>query len=419
MAVYLDEQLSDEPLFGIVARYIERTRSLSAKKVIRNVFGRVTVATSMPRGLLYIADQTQRCWGLSEKEIAEQMTCWPYFSALLSPKRSAKIFEQMTELSVQDIGSYQRGPAVRNGWYGHRLCQKCMREDRESGVSIHWRRAHQLPGVFICPWHGELLWYLDKMEACNYGYFSPETAIKLGARPIALRLARGQRKGCCEFARVSVDLLNGRFSMNFENLRTLFKNVICRRSFLVRNCCDVNNERMERLILDCFGGDFVSMVIPKWRGDNLRSRNRMHVQSALQYVVVATIFRMISNGDLRIDGSDFSGLFEEKSFGDIENTFIVPRSLLFCPSKVAAHGPGHMVEHTARTLGKLAAACSCGMRFILKWAGRWKFVRVTRWGVEDRREVLRLRSLGMRAPVIARQLGMPIRTVYREVAGRE
>ncbi|MEX3969000.1 hypothetical protein AB4Y42_44180, partial [Paraburkholderia sp. EG286B] len=73
MTIFLPDQLDEEPLFGIVARYLKTPRTL-LPAVLEHVFGYQMPYGKMPFNLNRVEEATRVCWGLTAKDIAERMT---------------------------------------------------------------------------------------------------------------------------------------------------------------------------------------------------------------------------------------------------------------------------------------------------------------------------------------------------------
>lgn len=94
-----------------------------------------------------------------------------------------------------------RYAATRVSRDGAFFCTRCIDEDLAElscGMS-YWRRIHQLPGLYICPTHGEALRYADSHEAFQMppsqclSFSSPihkEWALKVHAHPMVSKFIK-------------------------------------------------------------------------------------------------------------------------------------------------------------------------------------------------------------------------------------
>lgn len=114
MAIFLPEPLLDEPLFGVIARYI---RDMGAHRypVVIHVFGRPTEFSLLGSNLAHVERVTKDCWGLSAGEIAERMTCFPYYAALGNKSQVDGLRASVLSSGVRNnrlVADSNRGPLI-------------------------------------------------------------------------------------------------------------------------------------------------------------------------------------------------------------------------------------------------------------------------------------------------------------------
>ncbi|HDR9762166.1 TPA: TniQ family protein [Burkholderia cepacia] len=413
MAIYLDEPLDDEPLFGIVARYLESVPAQPLKPMIRRLFGRRIIASYAAGELDSVARETTGCWHLSPAEIACDMTDFPYFASISTPERTKMMLEKVCGVSSLGVTKARPMTAWTTPWQGHRFCPACFREDKLIDGFPHWRRSHQLPGVIVCHLHNEVLWELDRYAGKGtMGYISPDKAVRLGMSPIKLRLTNRQKKNCQTVAQVSADLLKNSLSIDVANFPNEFRDFMIGASRYLagakRGIC------MERLINKCFGYDYVNKYVAA-RGrqdlaDILSCRSR---RKPIRNVIALSLMRMVTENPRLLADRQFADIYNYSKSNEIKIRMPSKRLPRFpCPSRLAKHGPGYLVRRVRSDLGRLRAACDCGMRFsFVQTAEGFALVRVSRWGPDYHKEMLRLDALGIKSGGIARRLSMPEKTV--------
>lgn len=430
MTIFLDEQMKDEPLFGIVARYLEEARHGNVDEIIKRLFGRVCRASSMGMGLDHVARETRVCWGYSPGTIARKMTTFHYFSSLSSPERSSRCLKRMTG-NLPSVAKLQQPPAtLRTGLHGHRYCKACLLQDRHAGEMPHWRRCHQLPGVIYCHLHGEPLWEAPNQKirnahgrfyTCAHGYLSPLIADALGAEPISLDLTSTQTKGCQKIATISSRLLSSENAIDVSEFPRVFAAFMSRTSPYLggrrRSLC------IARLMRECFGDEYLNMHLPRLNYDNFIPTIGSDYSQPLRKVLALALMELVADEPHLVADSRFSDLYDHMSSDEVVRLpALRPLPTMACPSVFAQHGPGHLVEKVGRRPSKIQAACSCGMCFtFVRSAGSLDSMRITRWGPDYAAEIKKLRASGLMPAAIARRLGMPIRTVMNllEIRGPE
>lgn len=193
--------LDDELIYSILARSRALLGVGQSLGFLRKTGGTkaASVRIGLPGDLDALVSGMPRDAGLTADVMMERHTLLPYFSRFLSGEVHRLVVTRMRE-------GWPRGGYDGLGYMHQarhwparmRLCRRCVMADIEGGQAAGWRRTHQLPGVFVCPWHGSPLLVSDVAMAnqpclvpCpeEPGTF-PEIRCPLDAG-IALRIARG------------------------------------------------------------------------------------------------------------------------------------------------------------------------------------------------------------------------------------
>ncbi|VWB61966.1 hypothetical protein BLA6860_02883 [Burkholderia lata] len=197
MTVYLDQPLPDEILFSVVARYIEQEHIISTGLFLKRLIGCETrFDTSIE--FSHLAAETARAWGMSADQIAARLTLLPFYSSLFPGASRIGVVRQVLR-GTRWLGYLAPGrPRIR-------YCEACWREDDQSGDPRYWRRAHQLPGVAVCPWHGHVLFSASQPFAHRR---MVSAARSVDGRPIATPSTR-EREAWQQVARLAYRQLCG------------------------------------------------------------------------------------------------------------------------------------------------------------------------------------------------------------------
>jgi hypothetical protein len=154
----------DELLYSIWARFSDRVRYPSEKRVLIDLFDKARIrpiidlpchiglfTEKLPVGCTYTADN-----------FIDQHTLFPFYSPFMSRERATALREQMiaNESQGHPQGFYRRFGIVnslvpRMPWL--RYCPVCWQEDRTNFGEAYWHRRHQVPGFEICPLHGTFI----------------------------------------------------------------------------------------------------------------------------------------------------------------------------------------------------------------------------------------------------------------------
>jgi hypothetical protein len=411
MAVYLDEQLDDEPMFGNVARYLEMSPSISMERVIKLIYGENTRASLLGRNYSHVAAETQSCWGLASREIINRMTLFPYVSRFLNEDASNGLIGQML---VSKSEGKTRGSWPALGNKGVRFCMRCLAEDLEQQVPKHWRRTHQLPGVIICVHHMEFLWMHAVGEVRNFlSFITPEVARAEGVSPLVQETMDVRKDAALQYAKLSHDLLNERMTIDRRCVYEIFKENIINK-IRYRDVGELRKS-ISLLIDNCFGDDYLRCVgyresiIP-----DLTGRHGFEAARVLWIVIFATMLELIDRDPSLLDDCDFKAVYGDAPLESFRRKpYFRERPPVECPNTLAGHGAGHIVERTAWRDSTLQCACTCGMRFrcdeLDVGIGP---PQITRWGETYVQEVMRLRSAGYNPSDISKMLGLPVRTAF-------
>lgn len=302
MAIYLEEPLDDEPLFGVVTRYLERVPGINRSTVMKRLFGDgYSLMTTLCAKTERVATETAACWGISAQEIAERLTTYRYFAGLAPAERAMEMLERIAgkaRSSTGAVGSVHPREGTR---YRSRYCPTCLSEDKKAGEPLHWRRSHQLPGVVVCFRHGEIL--------CEWEYDKPLQAfVSPGAirgKPIPMMATRIQKAMLLKIAEISDDLLTGKVVIDAQTFAGRFRDYLEERS---RYLAGLHYKRcLSRLLENTFGSDYVNrhslMLDRPYRGVGV-------VSSVKVVAATALVLHVEGNPDVLAD-SVFSGIYNK------------------------------------------------------------------------------------------------------------
>jgi hypothetical protein len=157
---WLPDWRPDETLYSWCARYHRVAGGMRASQTSLQLFGhpRAGLAHDLGGRLTHFVDRTGGRLG-SASDLLLKHTVLGYYMAFRS--------QAERELWVARLAAGTQG-AIKSqlGWLATRMgaahplkaCGACEAEDIEEGRGPHWRREHQLPGVWICRKHQCTLW---------------------------------------------------------------------------------------------------------------------------------------------------------------------------------------------------------------------------------------------------------------------
>lgn len=387
MSVYLNEAAPDEPLFSMVASYGKQMLVSNWKTFVRGLFG---YGAHFNSGLAYnldeVARQTRVSLGMSAVEIAERLTLFPYYAKLCSAQLRKRLLSRMMNWSPER----QQGDMLKLLQRPHviRLCRLCASADRDSGSVATWRRCHQLPGVVVCPHHDNWLFECP-VNVQPYAAWPTLTDARQ-AVSIDLNITESQKAALRRVADLSLSLLCDA-EANASSRGDGGWVDIARSCGYARGTNTLESALVCEDLIDTFGQSYLAQcgLLPSGRQNWVVGRvlGRQRAAAALPDVLLRVFFEM-----RRSTSSEHWPV---------------------CPSRYAAHGPGHGVEVRTRSQGKLFCYCRCGMSFVKHAEKDGLDPVISVYGEPYATEALRLADCGCSGAEIARSLGISETTAYR------
>ncbi len=190
MLTWLPDPQPDELLYSLIARYSDIMVYPNSRHVLMDWYGKASIRAivDLPSHLNQIASQTRFLADWSALRLLEQHTLFPYYAAFHSKQRRQAAQKAMIgngpAFMLLGLAATQiQHPASL------RYCPLCASEDRNRSGFTHWRRLHQLAGVYVCTEHH--VWLEDSGVAIHpsskkHIFISAEQAIpkELNAMPI-------------------------------------------------------------------------------------------------------------------------------------------------------------------------------------------------------------------------------------------
>lgn len=149
----------DEILYSILARYHERSGNITTVQTAMDLFGRENniptvllpnriedLVQNLPRGSIFTADY-----------LLKNHSLFYYFVAFISGEKAGavrKIIER-GNASVAMLKLGMHTPLAKTNQY-LRFCVTCFEKDKLEFGEPYWHRIHQIPGIEICPIHGNM-----------------------------------------------------------------------------------------------------------------------------------------------------------------------------------------------------------------------------------------------------------------------
>lgn len=146
----------DELFYSLLARYKQRVKYPSNKKLLKEVFGSETstVIHDLPCNLEFFSKSLPVNEIYTVDYILKNLTLLPYYSAFSSNEIITKTKRQMAKTKGSGIHARLGLMATKVSMPQYlRYCPLCVLEEFEKFEETYWHRSHQLPGVFVCIKH--------------------------------------------------------------------------------------------------------------------------------------------------------------------------------------------------------------------------------------------------------------------------
>lgn len=158
---YVPQYIEGELLFSWVSRLHSLNARSNPRQTLFELFGSGTgiLSADLPCRLQTFVDRTAQ-WGpfVSPDAVAISATLFPYYSLFLNPERYQRTLDALRKDRADGL-KVAMG-IVSNGFGASttlRSCWKCDHDCMGQNGCIVLYRMHQLPGMLICPIHGEPL----------------------------------------------------------------------------------------------------------------------------------------------------------------------------------------------------------------------------------------------------------------------
>ena len=265
MICYLPYPYPDELLYSVIARYLTHMGPINSKIAIASIFGHVSKGhVDLPYSLSEVSNRTWSTWGLSGDQIIDLLTLFPFFAQYIPKDRIEKC--RLSLLSDKGVGVHARLGVSSHRQVGMaihlRFCKACRDNDISKYQETYWRRSHQLPGVLVCPEHGELLintkalmtpieapYYVDATIVTEEPGQKEQDFVNEKEALIALLIARRCQK-----------MLQGPINeWSADNVLLLYRRAAFEKGF-VEGLISLSQEKLELAFVSYFGENFLARV---------------------------------------------------------------------------------------------------------------------------------------------------------------
>lgn len=256
MFCHLPLPYPDELLYSVIARYLILIGTSNSRIVASDIFGRQTKPhVDMPSSLDKVSDHIWPIWHMSGEDIANRLTLFPYYTRYVPEKRVA----QCLQVLLSDNG---QGIHARLGINGNRtkiprflrFCRVCREYDLAKYGETYWHRSHQLPGVLVCPEHGQqLLNTIASIRPKRFSDYADATIIAASTIPNdRYKLDDKESAKALKIAKRCQEMLYGPISFwNASNISSAYTKAAMERGF-TEGSLSFSITKLERTLVEFY-----------------------------------------------------------------------------------------------------------------------------------------------------------------------
>lgn len=161
MLSYFPNLYPDEMLYSWFARYHDHSGNVSSKQTIKELFGKMSsvAVTDFPNNLEVFYNNISHFNPPNINDLVTNHTMYNYYTAFQSDVMKSRAINYIIKGGKPGAIHMFLGIAASTikNWQYLRFCSSCVQQDREQYGEAYWHMSHQLPKVFYCHLHQELL----------------------------------------------------------------------------------------------------------------------------------------------------------------------------------------------------------------------------------------------------------------------
>lgn len=161
MLSYFPNLYPDELLYSWFARYHDHSGNISSKQTMKELFENMSsvAVADFPNNLEVFYKNISHFNPPNINDLVTNHTMYNYYTAFQSDVMKSRAFNYITNGGKPGAIHMFLGIAASTikNWHYLRFCSSCVQQDREQYGEAYWHMSHQLPKVFYCHLHQELL----------------------------------------------------------------------------------------------------------------------------------------------------------------------------------------------------------------------------------------------------------------------
>lgn len=156
MIYFFPKPYPDELLYSILARFAKICFENNPQGLNKTLFNyqRLRATIDLPGFIEQLSQKTFHLLGLDASQIINLHTLLPFYRCIIAENVADNIENLMKSNYAGDIHSktgINTSSLSRSRF--PKYCKQCVNTELEKNGEAYWHRAHQLPGIIICPTH--------------------------------------------------------------------------------------------------------------------------------------------------------------------------------------------------------------------------------------------------------------------------
>ncbi|MGY6212260.1 TnsD family Tn7-like transposition protein [Cytobacillus firmus] len=150
----------NELFYSTISRYHYLSRNLFISWTFEDLFlnAKNSINIDYPSHLNYLRSKLSENCTLNPEAIINNHSLFPLFKPFLPSEQAELVRKYMKGENTKSIGMTL---GISQGKINNpkflRFCNQCYHDNIDSYGESYWLTVHQLPGVFVCPFHNEIL----------------------------------------------------------------------------------------------------------------------------------------------------------------------------------------------------------------------------------------------------------------------
>lgn len=264
MLSYFPNLYPDELLYSGFARYHDHSGNISSKQTMKELFDNMSsvAVVDFPNNLAVFYKSIAHFNPPNINDLVTNHTMYNYYTAFQSDEMKSRAFNYITNGGKPGAIHMFLGIAASTikNWHYLRFCSSCVQQDRERYGEAYWHMSHQLPKVFYCHLHQELL-HDSTIEFRNphkHEFISAEKADLSTPRLITVFSSKLEQQ-LKKLSEESISLIRYTENTQIQDFTQIYKYLMQVNGY-ANHFGKVHQQYFTQQFKKCYGEEFLTLV---------------------------------------------------------------------------------------------------------------------------------------------------------------